>query len=257
MAASSVQKFVLLGLIATAWLSGGATGCRFFGNYRESQPNPDPYSGYYEMAVQNTANFYAVHATRGTLSQVVSATAVPSDPATRPLSNPVVFVVDVPTGNGVLANVNNTRLQLPVDWDSKTGNLGFIAAYSNSVPGSPYPSGIAWDGSLCEYRTWLDVSGKVNQNAGPFFTGFSEPLLGRVELKLESNTRFDGECADFLLLLQACYQDALKCGGTSSALNANYQTETRRIFDPYIQSGLIGIGDLDRTTSVKYEVFYR
>lgn len=244
-------RFIVLAALATAWLSAGATSCRFFGNYSESQPATNQEDiGYYEMAPQHSS-LSAVHSNRGILSKAVPFSAIPYDIVTATLSNPVIFWARAEAeGGAILASHENPgALQFPgMGWDPATDVIEFLA--TASVPGS------AWNTKKCSYLSWIDVKGAIRRGAGPFFTGFQEPLAGRIQLHASSTTRFEGDCAAMLAQMQSCYSDVTQCGAATTVLNEERLSEVRAIYDKHIQNGVFATSDIERVTSIAYDVEY-
>ena len=56
---------------------------------------------------------------------------------------------------------------------------------------------------------------------------------------------------------QNCYSDSTQCGGSSQAENDSIHSETRVMFEPFINSGTFTLGELTSVSRLSYQVVYQ
>jgi len=239
--------FGLLAILMAAIL----TGCRF-GNYVETTPNPDTYSGYYEMEPRSmklcATIDSGVDGPQTTCKDAVSL-AVP-ELISGFFTNPVAFVMlDLDARYAAMTTPAGAQgQQAPV-----VGVYLFedLTIYNLASTNESY----FWK-STCTTQERLEFDGKLNQGQGPFTTQSELNLSGRIDMQARVIRDFIGTCAASLQLAGACYRDVSNCGGGYESSNQALQAETKAIFGQYVLSGALKSQDIDRVINVAYEVIY-
>lgn len=229
--------------LALALLS--TSSCRF-GNRVEVGQDPDTYSGYYETQAQTLA-FCAV---KGPSSDTVCASQatnlVPAEIATV-FTNPLAFIAkDLQAGDGYFVGLSagNPSLQIFFNPDR---TLSFVGSSSPAV---------AWIDPVCTTRIYLEEEGSLTQ-AGPYSSGASVKLSGRLNLTLSFIRSFDGDCAPTLKSMYDCYLQTNQCPGSSTAEQEEWRDQARFYFDDTIRSGAMVSADIQAVSRLGYEVVYQ
>ncbi len=239
-ARSSYLYVGLLSFIAS-WAISTMTGCRF-GNHVESSAPSDTISGYYDAQAQSLT-FCASHGT--TNCQAAATNLVPALIAEE-LTNPTVLIVtDKVSGSAYFTS--NARTSLPVTVDIANKTLRFLG-YTGAET--------LWLDDVCTSRTYLEESGSIQPAPANPVAGTGALTRGKIQLKVQVITTFDGTCGPSLQQMSDCYQDRTTCGGSNDGENRVLQSHVQNIFETYIQANVMSANDIPSMTSVAYEIQY-
>lgn len=230
--------------IIVSWVfSSGLTGCRL-GNHVEQLSQTDKVSGYYETQPQ-TLKFCATH---GSVDCKPATTNKIPGLLSQIFSNPVALILQNPsTGRAAFTRPKGDGSALPVYLGSD-GRLSYLVSTSPQI---------IWKDRACTGQLFLAESGKILKDTGPYTSGTSLPLSGRIQLQVQVINSFDGNCGPTLTALYRCYLSASQCGGTSPGENQQQQQEVQDLFGPYIDAGAMAPADIPNTSYLAYEVFYQ
>jgi hypothetical protein len=229
---------------AVAFIASWAlTGCRV-GNHTEQPESPDKTSGYYETQPQSLT--YC--GTHGQTSCADASTNHIPDTVSQVMSNPVALILrDLDTGQAAFASAyGDGRSALPIYVDTATGNLSFI--------GNTTPS-VVWRDKGCTESVYIEQGGVVTKATAAKMSGKLR-IVGRIAVKIQLITTFDGDCAQTMQVMAACYADFTQCGGTDATDNRNLQAAVQETFQPYIDAGTMTGADIATTSSLAYQVSY-
>lgn len=239
------------------WALTGCIGDIRLGNHVERGPNADEVTGYYETEAQSVtfcAELSELDCVPGKVSSIPKAT-------TERLTNPLALkLLDYKTREAALYNPD---VASPAYYPVFAENEGKIHQSGS------YQKHILWlDEQDCTSQESLVVDGTIHKNQGPYHSGTTHPLSGRLELKVQLIRNFSGECTSALTKAIQCRNDAGKCrqepadfpAGYDPALyvpNQDMQRFYADLFAPYIDAGLITEAQIPSLKTIAYEVRYK
>ncbi|MGZ3698156.1 MAG: hypothetical protein ACXWP5_08475, partial [Bdellovibrionota bacterium] len=219
------MKLITTALPAIALLA--LTSCLRFGNGETDQPVTDTVTGYYETSPQTLSFCASIYGVKETCVDVSAYTSVPTE-ISGIFSNPVGMFLDNPdTGATYFFNPTSKFSLGPVEVDpDKSITLSSGLDYAT-----------LWNDKACTMKRDISIDGAYT-NSGPFTSGSTLRLSGRVSLAITVTTVFDGNCTASLQAIAACYQS----GGSSCLGSVNpalgTQSDVIGMFGPFFQNGL-------------------
>jgi len=228
------------------FLSWIASGCRL-GSFVDPAPiplNPDQISGYYVVLPQKL-KLYAT--TAQTTQQTGAISLIPQEVA-QFMTNPVALILeDLPSGAAALTTPKGKHA-LPV-----YVNTDNTLTYHGTTPNRTY-----WLDPECQSYLEIAESGKVIKTTSVTAPlGNELPLTGKLELKIQVITQFEGNCLPTFSSIAKCYQDVTQCAGKDSTENETLQATVIELLNPWIQSKAILPADIPNLVNYAYEVSYQ
>ena len=170
------------------------------------------------------------------------------------MSDPLELVYN--SSNGTLnftrdpTQYPNPFFTFPIETDAD-GNLFFpagpIAAFTPMIDTHPN----------CVFTLSIDESGTYT-NTGPFNSGTSLPLAGRIDLNLTwtyaiaaPNTSIPSDCS----LLASCYSGATGMG--NPICSSQDQAQVKMFFQSFLDTSILAVTDLPNVSQLQYQVSYQ
>ena len=234
--------YLLSGAMAVV-LSWALGGCRFGNKVERDLSNLDTITGYYQAQPQSLR--FCVTTASGTTCDDAQTNLIPGTVANS-VGNPSGFQVDnLETGYALIFDPFGQGEALPIFVDPADLSLAYLGQTAESI---------LWTDSNCTTTLYVEETGQLFQEALPDSQGL--PLSGRMSLNVEIFSTYDGDCTADLTEIAACYDDEEDCGGVDAEENSLLQEIVQAVYSPYIQAGVLTVGDLPDVTAVGYQVSY-